>query len=275
MLNYGIVLSAGDYGLGFCANSLELGCDCVGTVHYFDGLLSTTKQIDEPHHDEPHHDLNLDDTPAPSEPPVAEPSAETTASEDIVAPDLADEPVPVAAAHPAPAEPEAASNLLDFDFDLDSFGKTAPPAAPVEPVLDDHADSRLMDFKLDDDEAAAPVAGQAEEEPFALLDPEVPAAPAPVEAPMVDQPTPVDFDLSGISLDLDPHGAGSEALQDVPTLGEHAYSNTAEMATKLDLASAYQEIGDREGARDLLEEVIRGGDTEQSEKARGLLQKLA
>jgi pilus assembly protein FimV len=89
----------------------------------------------------------------------------------------------------------------------------------------------------------------------------------------VDQPAP-DFDLSGISLDLDPHNADSAAMHDVPTLGEHAYSNTAEMATKLDLASAYQEIGDREGARELLEEVIKGGDDEQSEKARGLLLKL-
>lgn len=35
-----VKLLAGDYGLGFCANSLELGCDCVGTIHYFDGLLS-------------------------------------------------------------------------------------------------------------------------------------------------------------------------------------------------------------------------------------------
>ncbi|MDB5760046.1 MAG: fimV [Burkholderia sp.] len=245
----------------------------------FDGLLSTTTQSDEPH-----HDLNLDDTPAPSETPVAEAKAkaetETPATEDLVVPDLANELPPVAAAtQPAPTEPEPASNLLDFDFDLDSFGKTTPPAAPVEPTLADHADSRLMDFKLDDDEPApaAPAADQAEEEPFALLDPEVPAAhvPAPIEAPMVEQPVPVDFDLSGISLDLDAHGAGSEALQDVPTLGEHVYSNTAEMATKLDLASAYQEIGDREGARELLEEVIRGGDTEQSEKARGLLQKLA
>ena len=32
-----------------------------------------------------------------------------------------------------------------------------------------------------------------------------------------------------------------------------------EMETKLDLAIAYQEIGDKEGARELLEEVIRGG----------------
>lgn len=30
----------GDYGLGFCANSLELGCDCLGLIHYFDAALS-------------------------------------------------------------------------------------------------------------------------------------------------------------------------------------------------------------------------------------------
>lgn len=29
----------GDYGLGNCANSLELGCDCLGHIHYFDGVL--------------------------------------------------------------------------------------------------------------------------------------------------------------------------------------------------------------------------------------------
>jgi primary-amine oxidase len=26
----------GDYGLGYCANSLELGCDCLGHIYYFD-----------------------------------------------------------------------------------------------------------------------------------------------------------------------------------------------------------------------------------------------
>ncbi|XP_037032511.1 copper amine oxidase 1-like [Bradysia coprophila] len=31
----------GDYGLGFCANSLLLGCDCLGTIRYFDGILNT------------------------------------------------------------------------------------------------------------------------------------------------------------------------------------------------------------------------------------------
>lgn len=33
-------LDAGDYGLGFAANSLELGCDCLGEVTYFDGVVN-------------------------------------------------------------------------------------------------------------------------------------------------------------------------------------------------------------------------------------------
>lgn len=33
----------GDYGLGYCANSLELGCDCLGHIHYFDATLSNAK----------------------------------------------------------------------------------------------------------------------------------------------------------------------------------------------------------------------------------------
>lgn len=33
----------GDYGLGYCANSLELGCDCLGHIHYFDAVLSDSQ----------------------------------------------------------------------------------------------------------------------------------------------------------------------------------------------------------------------------------------
>lgn len=33
----------GDYGLGFCANSLELGCDCLGHIKYFDAQLNDSK----------------------------------------------------------------------------------------------------------------------------------------------------------------------------------------------------------------------------------------
>ncbi|MCR2817494.1 primary-amine oxidase [Microbacterium sp. zg.Y1090] len=33
---------AGEYSLGKCANSLELGCDCLGEIHYFDATIAAT-----------------------------------------------------------------------------------------------------------------------------------------------------------------------------------------------------------------------------------------
>ncbi|MDR3479926.1 MAG: FimV/HubP family polar landmark protein [Burkholderiaceae bacterium] len=66
----------------------------------------------------------------------------------------------------------------------------------------------------------------------------------------------------------------SEAEIALDTDVDHEYSNNAEMATKLDLAVAYQEIGDKEGARELLEEVIQGGVPEHAEKAKVLLAKM-
>jgi pilus assembly protein FimV len=66
-------------------------------------------------------------------------------------------------------------------------------------------------------------------------------------------------------------------VADIPTAGADAEPEpeNAEMSTKLDLAVAYQEIGDREGARELLEEVVRGGNAEQRERANAMLLQLA
>lgn len=78
-----------------------------------------------------------------------------------------------------------------------------------------------------------------------------------------------DVDLSSIGLDLAPATeVGESAAQ-----GDSA--RWQEMATKLDLASAYEEIGDREGARELLEEVVKGGDNAQQQKARAMLSKIS
>jgi len=46
-------------------------------------------------------------------------------------------------------------------------------------------------------------------------------------------------------------------------------------ATKLDLAKAYQEMGDVEGAREILQEVLHEGDDQQKTEAKALLAKLA
>jgi pilus assembly protein FimV len=47
-----------------------------------------------------------------------------------------------------------------------------------------------------------------------------------------------------------------------------------EVNTKLDLARAYMEMGDKEGAREILDEVIREGDAQQKQEADTLIASL-
>ena len=47
-----------------------------------------------------------------------------------------------------------------------------------------------------------------------------------------------------------------------------------EVATKLDLAKAYEEMGDFEGASELLQEVLKEGDAAQKERAQAILAKI-
>jgi len=108
------------------------------------------------------------------------------------------------------------------------------------------AEVPAMDFDLSDDSHHAPAASVA------------PAHGEPALDLLPDMMPPIHSEAE-IALDTDV---------------DHEYSNNAEMATKLDLAVAYQEIGDKEGARELLEEVIQGGVPEHSEKAKVLLAKM-
>lgn len=77
----------------------------------------------------------------------------------------------------------------------------------------------------------------------------------------------LDIDFGDINIHLDdesPTRAGGEGKD------EHWH----EVATKLDLAKAYQEMGDADGAREILEEVIRDGDEAQRASAESLVQQI-
>ncbi|MNG08879.1 hypothetical protein D3C84_922670 [compost metagenome] len=52
-------------------------------------------------------------------------------------------------------------------------------------------------------------------------------------------------------------------------------SGTDEVATKLDLAQAYIDMGDNDGARDILNEVVTEGDDGQKSEAKEMLSRLA
>lgn len=78
--------------------------------------------------------------------------------------------------------------------------------------------------------------------------------------------------LANIDLDLGDNSnassqAASEEMVDVDM-------QRREVATKLDLAKAYLEMDDSEGAKDILEEVLREGDLEQQSLARSMLDKI-
>ena len=70
--------------------------------------------------------------------------------------------------------------------------------------------------------------------------------------------------MGGISLELDSPS---------PVTASGGADN-AEAATKLELALAYEEMGDRDGARELLAEVLKEGSATQQAAAQARLNQL-
>ncbi len=81
-----------------------------------------------------------------------------------------------------------------------------------------------------------------------------------------------DIGLGEINLNLDESFA-PPTPSPIPPAGDEA-TLYEDIATKLDLAKAYQEMGDRAGAREILEEVVRDGDVQQRAEAEALMQQL-
>ena len=78
------------------------------------------------------------------------------------------------------------------------------------------------------------------------------------------------IDLDKLDLSFD--HAGPAADDATPSVLDGQWHDAA---TKLDLAKAYHEMGDVEGAREILQEVLREGDDEQKGEAQALISKLA
>ena len=76
------------------------------------------------------------------------------------------------------------------------------------------------------------------------------------------------LDLGDIKLDT-----GEEATPTVDT-GKEKDAHWYDVQTKFDLAKAYQEMGDKDGAKEILQEVIKEGDAEQQSQAKQLLETL-
>lgn len=76
--------------------------------------------------------------------------------------------------------------------------------------------------------------------------------------------------------DIDEALAGALVDQDDDEVsGSQAFDVLEEVSTKLDLARAYIDMGDNEGARDALEEVVQEGDGEQRKEAEEMIKQIA
>jgi len=96
-----------------------------------------------------------------------------------------------------------------------------------------------------------------------------PVAPQPSVAPAPTQVPPAAAMLQEIDLDL----SGVQNAAPVPEEAKDAHWH--EVATKLDLARAYHEMGDSAGAREILDEVLAEGDAQQQAAANEMLQQLS
>jgi len=214
---------------------------------------------------------------------------------------------PLPGSTPQPTVAAAAPSDPLYDLDAMDFGAPVTPATPAPvndplPAVRASSSANVSDdplFDLDSLDFGAPAepraAGGAEpkdfgtrqDEPFDMFD--LPDTPAPVPAAeeLPDEPAPnrASLDtLDTLDFDLDlPASASADSPAPAP-IEQAAPADAApaplspehmEMETKLDLAVAYQEIGDKEGARELLDEVIKGGNAEQVGRASAMRELLA
>jgi pilus assembly protein FimV len=94
-------------------------------------------------------------------------------------------------------------------------------------------------------------------------------------APPADEAPDGSGELGDLAADLDIAFDGDGSDEGAANIVENDFmADTDEAATKLDLARAYIDMGDRAGARDILDEVVQEGNPEQKEEAKALLQKV-
>lgn len=166
-----------------------------------------------------------------------------------------------------PAEP-VAEEEPGMEFDLSDFKaaelqpEAEPAAKPVAAPMDLGKD---IDFDLDLENGAKPDADE----------PILPVSGGAASASMLldsKEDAPAASSLADLDLSLPEDTPAPSAANILEEDEESAFEQ--EMTTKLDLAAAYEEIGDKDGARELLEEVMRGGNDAQVARAKSMIAAL-
>ena len=173
----------------------------------------------------------------------------------------------------AQAEPQSVGDLADFDLDIGEPSVTeAVDEAPVDVAAELAAFDSIPEFD--------PISELEMPEDFDLslsLDDQSPAA-----QNFASELNDVNSELDKLSQSLEspslePHFTAEDAAQEPEPLDDldfDFFSGSDEVATKLDLARAYIDMGDHQGARDILDEVVKDGDDTQRQEAEDMLSRL-
>ncbi len=183
-------------------------------------------------------------------------------------------------------------DLLDFDFDIDSDGGGDEGIddvfAELEAATAGNKEADVVTESADTD------AAMDFETP---ITPDEPVAPAADEAAESSDDNSLDFDVSGLDFNLDADSSddtpaetsvaeddnsldfdmstsepvAADTGDDFGDLTDDAFGEVDEVGTKLDLAKAYVDMGDSDGARSILDEVLEEGDESQKAQAKELL----
>ncbi|MEW5756800.1 MAG: FimV/HubP family polar landmark protein [Pseudomonadota bacterium] len=188
------------------------------------------------------------------------------------------------------ASEDAVESALDFDFEnLDRPAKAAPAPAAAQAT-----EANSLEFDLGDfgDFAKAPPAKQPQVELEEALDFETlsfeskPEA-KPEASPAAKRPEEkeeIEFDLGDLAFAEEAMKSGEveplpgfekmELDMKKPAAEPNPFSDLDEVGTKLDLAKAYIDMEDKEGAQSILEEVLQEGNDDQKRQANELMRKL-
>lgn len=178
----------------------------------------------------------------------------------------------------AQAEPQPAVDLSDFDLDVSEPVAPAAPEALEQDPLDVTAELAAFDSEPEFD----PVSEFDLPSDFDLslsLEDDSPAAKS-----FASELNDVNAELDKLSQSLEtpslePHFTSEDAVaqpepEPLDDLDFDFFSGSDEVATKLDLARAYIDMGDSQGARDILDEVVKDGDDSQRQEAEDMLSRL-
>jgi pilus assembly protein FimV len=169
---------------------------------------------------------------------------------------------------PTDATAEMAIDDLGLDLDIGDL-PDADDATALAPGFDDvtrvarRDDSTQLMSRADDDDddgtALLPVAGTGSTSMLPKLE--------------LDE---IDLDVGGAMEDGDHAPTERDRLgtEQMPQLSELEPVTMSEVGTKLDLARAYMDMGDPDGARNILQEVLAEGSASQKQEARRLIDSL-